>query len=294
MAMDFTTILNSRSQRRAFLLATGFVLVTGVALALLLATYAPSTPVWNALVGISGSVAAGGVFALLSGLYLWYFFADPNELSAQSYIFPKDIAENLEAIAKAATEYKIFVRTGRHFRAKILPILIDQTQASRSPIHLEIVLLDFRDSDLCERYARYRQAASFDRQAWSADYVRTEVLATILAALRASNENSGLIRADLYLSRRLSTFRIEGSADALMITREDPKDAAFKYQRGQTEFAAYRAEFSWVLDEAQRIAGSTTDALPTSLGALFGEHIVTAKQEVAAARVVGARSPYVR
>lgn len=294
MAMDLETILSSRSQRRAFLLATGLVLAFGLAATMAVAHWAPSTPVWNAMVGILGSIPAGGVFALLSGLYLWYFFADPDELAAQSYIFPKDIAESLETIAKTATEYKVFVRTGRHFRAKILPILVEQAHASRSPVHIDVVLLDFREGALCERYAGYRRSASFDRQEWSADYVRKEVLATILAVLRAANNNSGLIRVDLYLSRRLSTFRIEGSADAVMITREDPKDAAFRYQRNQSQFAAYRAEYGWVLDEAEHIAGSATGNLSTSLGSLFGGAVVSADQEAAAEDAVGAPSPYVR
>jgi hypothetical protein len=294
MAMNLATILSSRSQRRAFMLATVLVLATGVALTLLLAAFAPSTPVWNALVGISGSVAAGGVFALLSGFYLWYFFADPNELTAQSYIFPKDIAETLEGIAKTATEYKIFVRTGRHFRAKILPLLVQQARASRSPVRLEVVLLDFRELSLCERYARYRQASSFDGASWNANYVRIEVLATILALMRSVNENCGLIRANLSLSARLSTFRIEGSADALMVTREDPKDAAFKYRRGQAEFAAYSAEFSWVLDEAKHIAGPADGDLWASLRTLFGEGAVTDADELEARKVTGAPSPYVR
>lgn len=294
MAMDLATILSSRSQRRSFLLATGLVLAIGLAAAMAVAHWAPSTPVWNAIVGILGSIAAGGVFALLSGLYLWYFFADPDELTAQSHIFPKDIAENLETLAKTATEYNIFVRTGRHFRARILPMLVKQALASRSPVHINVVLLDFRERALCERYAGYRRSSSFDRQAWNADYVRKEVLATILAVLRAANDNSGLIRVDLYLSRRLSTFRIEGTADALMITREDPKDAAFRYQRGQSEFAAYRAEYGWVLDEAEHIAGSAAGNLPASLGALFGGGVVSADQEAAAGDAIGAPSPYAR
>jgi hypothetical protein len=78
------------------------------------------------------------------------------------------------------------------------------------------------------------------------------------------------------------------------VTREDPKDAAFKYRRGQTEFAAYRAEFGWVLDEAERIAGSVTGDFPASLKDLFGDEFIPAEHEAAAQRAVGAPSPYVR
>lgn len=291
-AMDLATILGSRSQRRAFVLATGLVLVVGSLLAFLVAHNVPETPVWNALVNLLISVPAAGVFALLSGLYIWYFFSDPSKVFTQSYLFPKDISESLAELARHGTGYKIFVRTGRHFRSNILPILIEQARASRNPIRLEVALLDFRNESLRTRYSRYRRSASFDRNNWSPGYVQTEVLATILTVLTALNENDGLISADLYLSPRLSTFRIEGTADALIVTREDPNDAAYRYHRGQPEFAAYSAELRWVFDESERVVSSSGGELPGSLSELFGSDVVTASLEIAARTATKAQSPY--
>ncbi|MGQ0280266.1 hypothetical protein ACT17R_16630 [Sphingopyxis sp. Q841] len=291
-AMDLATILGSRSQRRAFVLATVLVLVVGSLLALLVAHNVPETPVWNAFVNLLISVPAAGVFALLSGLYLWYFFSDPSKVLMQSYLFPKDISSSLTELARHGTEYKIFVRTGRHFRASILPIIIEKARTSRAPLRLEVALLDFRNESLCARYSRYRQSASFDRNTWSPGYVRTEIHATILAILTALNENNGLISADLYLSPRLSTFRIEGTADALIVTREDPNDAAYRYHRGQPEFAAYSAELRWVFDESERVVSSSGGVLPVSLSELFGSDVVTASSEIAARAATKAQSPY--
>jgi len=59
-----------------------------------------------------------------------------------------------------------------------------------------------------------------------------------------------LVGIDLFLSKRLSTFRIEGSSDEILVTREDPKDTASRYLRSHRDFAAFATEFSWIRDEA--------------------------------------------
>lgn len=292
MAMDLATILGSRSLRRAFVLTTCLALLVGSLLVLLIAYVAPAGPVWNAAVNLLTSIPASGAFALISGLYLWYFYADPSKSSTQSYVFSNDISENIEDIAKNGGDYKIFVRTGRHFRAKILPILTERARESRVPVRLEIALLDFRDDALCRRYSQYREAASFDRNSWSLGYVRTEILATVLSVLTALHNNRGLLSADLYLSGRLSTFRIEGSADSLIVTRENPNEAAHRYSRQRPEFAAYSAELRWIFEEADPVFASSTELPPPSLTELFGADVVSASLEIAAKNATDAPSPY--
>jgi hypothetical protein len=294
VAFDLATVLNSRHERRRFFFTTFIVVAISVIVTLIIAKFSPSGIIWSTFNGILISIAASAYSASFSAMYFWYFFADPNEKVAQSYIFPQDISLTLETIANSATDYKIFVRTGRHFRAKILPILIERARTNRSPIRLEVVLLDFREDAVCERYANYRKTSSFDGALWDKFYVQSEVLATIIAVAKATNEHSGLIRVDLYLSRRLSTFRIEGSANQLIVTREDPKDAASRYNLEQSEFAAYLTEFSWIRDEADHVPADRPGALSASLTELFGEGTVPSKLAEAAQGALYARSPYVR
>jgi hypothetical protein len=92
--------------------------------------------------------------------------------------------------------------------------------------------------------------SSFDRTAWDLPYVQTEIMATILTLLQAADDN---IRIDLYLSKRLSTFRLDGSSDEIIITRENPTDDASKYRRNHQRFAAYQQEFLWVKQDASKI-----------------------------------------
>jgi len=219
---------------------------------------------------------------------------DPNDIAAKSILLPEDIGQALRSIAMEATDYKIFVRTGRHFRAEILPLLVKQAREIRRPIRVEVVLLDIRDEDVCERYANYRKTSSFDRHLWETCYVKREILATILALIRASRENRGLIDAHLFLSRRLSTFRIEGSADEILVTREDPKDTAARYHRTHRDFAAFVTEFSWIRDEAFRVVKEDTGVLPDKLLAMFGKDTEFLSLEASAAQASNSPSPYVR
>ena len=118
--MTLSGILSSPSQRRSFVLASGAVLLISTIAIFAISYFAPNTPVWDALNSLLIAVVASGVFALVSGLYMSYFFVDPNDIAAKSTLLPEDIGEALQAIATKAMDYKIFVRTGRHFRAEVL------------------------------------------------------------------------------------------------------------------------------------------------------------------------------
>jgi len=293
--MSLSGILSSTSQRRNFLFVSGAVLLIAIIAILAISYLAPNTPLWNALNNLTISIVASGVFALVSGLYIYYFFIDPNDITARSILLPEDIAETLEFIAKNAADYKIFVRTGRHFRAEILPILVKRAREARNPIRVEVILIDFRDKTVCQKYANYRKVASFDRKLWDESYVRREVLATILELIRVSRENPGLVDIQLFLSKRLSTFRIEGSSNEILITREDPKDTAARYFRDHRDFSAFVTEFGWIRDEAYRVENDVNRVLPATLEAMFGESAgITNQEKQSAGEATKSPSPYVR
>jgi hypothetical protein len=292
--MTLSGILSSPSQRRTFLLATWMTLVLSIIVVMFLSHLAPSTPVWNALSNIASSIVASGIFTIFAALYIGYFFSDPGDLVAKSVLLPQDIGRALRDMASAAHEYRIYVRTGRHFRAEILPILVKKARESRCRLRIEVILLDFRSEAACDRYADYRKASSFDRDHWSREYVQSEILATILALSRASRENRRLIEIDLLLSSRLSTFRIEGSSDEILVTREDPKDVASRYLRSHNDFAAFSTELSWIAEEAYRVPKDSDGSLPATLGEMFGEGLISTSIVAIAEQSIDNLSPYVR
>lgn len=292
--MTLTGILSSPSQKRVFLLATGAILAICIISIVAISYFFPYAPVWESVRNLFISVVASGVFAIVAALYVSYFFIDPNDTMLNTILLPEDIGQALQKIASTAVSYKIFVRTGRHFRAEVLPTLVKNARETRCPIQVEIILLDFRDNDVCEKYANYRKSSSFDRKVWSAAYVKKEVLATILVIMKTSRENPGLIDIRLFLSKRLSAFRIEGSSDELLVTREDPKDMASRYSRTHRDFGAFATELCWIRDEAFQVYSNDKSVFPSSLTDIFGEspEILNLENEAAEAATEG--SPYVR
>src|SRR5215472_1712200 len=165
--MSISGIMSSRSQRR-FLFTLSLLLIVLCWLGVLIFYWTTSdTRGWNILIASLEGIAVSGGFALFSAFYLYYYFSDPFENMVASQLLPADIGSALEELASSATEYKIFVRTGRHFRAVILPLLARNAVRKRVPIRIEVVLLDFRDSAICTKYADFRQEGSFDKQLWS-------------------------------------------------------------------------------------------------------------------------------
>ena len=249
----------------------------------------------NLIIDFLVAIVASAVFALASALYLAFFFKDPFQIADATKLLPQDIGQALVRVAENAADYKLFVRTGRHFRAEILPVLIKSAIRFRRPVRIEAVLLDFRIDDLCERYASYRKSASFDAKLWTKEYVQTEVLATIIQLIDAVANHSSLVKVDLYLSDRLSTFRIEGSFDELVVTREDPKDIATRYRRNDGEHAAFLCEFNWVRDAAIKMkAGLGNSSLPTTVQEMFDGYRLVVALASKAADAKSAPSPYVR
>lgn len=236
---------------------------------------------------------ASGAFALISAFFITYLFVDPNDLATKSAVLPQDIEGALANIAASASEYSVFVRTGRYFRSIIMPTLVEQARRSRRKMRMRIVLLDLRDAEVCNRYANFRRNSSFDKCLWSTDYVRTEVLATILSLIQASQENPDLIDIELFLSTRLSTFRIEGTLDELLVTREDPKDIAMRYRKADRDYSAFSTELDWICAEADRVENLTDGTFPTAITSIFDDKEVMDLED-AAKLSLSKPSPYAR
>jgi|GEM_PF-3382093 len=292
--VSLSGIFSSRSQRRSFLVASTLVILLCGIVIMMIADSHKGEPLWEAFNNFFISIVASGAFAIISTLYLSYF-TDPRLARAETLILPQDIEENLGRLAGGAHDYRIYVRTARYFRAKTLPTLIKHARGNRQPIRLDVILLDFRNIEVCQRYAEFRKSASFDHHLWSRKYVEQEVLATIIALSQAVSLNRPFIQVELHLSSRLSTFRIEGTADEIMVTREDPKDYAYCYTRKHKDFSGLLTEFNWVKSEADRI---TVPDLPESdpsaiLTTMFGD-LVSPENQDAAVKAISSLAPYAR
>ncbi|WP_338443891.1 hypothetical protein QCL51_17840 [Pseudomonas sp. LTR0] len=292
--VSLSGIFSSRYQRRQFLGASFLAIGVSCAIIMLIAYFKHDQPMWEAFNNFFISIVASGTFAIISTFCLSYF-TDPRVARLETLILPQDVTENLHRLASGAHDYRIYVRTGRQFRAKALPTLVNHARESRQPIRLEVVLLDFRNIEVCQRYAEFRKSGSFDGKVWNREYVEQEILATIATLAQAVNLNRPFIELDLRLSSRLSVFRIEGNAHELMVTREDPKDYAYCYHHKHRDFSGVLTEFNWVKNEAEPIPVPITgDAAPSEiLTAMFGDQ-VSSELRAEAVKAMKSPAPYAR
>ena len=293
--MSIYGIFTSRSQKRLFLLTLALIILLFATFTGLIYHFMPDTRGWNLVINVFVALLSSAIFAITAILYVKYFFVNPYEASFANKLLPRDIGPALVKMAESASEYKLFVRTGRHFRAEVLPNLITNAKIHRRQVTIEAILLDFRNDQICSKYASYRQSSSFDRNNWTKTYVQKEVLATILKLIQASHAHSTLIKFNLYLSSRLSNFRFDGSQDQIIITREDPKDIASRYRVFDNDFSAYLNEFNWARDEAFRVEQNSVNDTPTNtLKEMFDNCPIVAKLETDAADATDNPSPYPR
>ena len=290
--MSIARMMKSQYQRRILFWSSIAVLFIICVTVIFIYHFAPDERWVNIIIALLLSVLASTVFALSSALYLHYFFVDPFEVDSSRKLLPQDIGSALEGIADATGDYRIFVRTGRHFRAEVLPRLVKRSKRTRSPIRIEAVLLDFRDLDVCQRYVAYRGSATFDKAVWGLEYVQKEILATVLALIDSRKNSGNLISIDLYLSRRLSTFRMDGSTDQILITREGPQDLASRYFRSDPDFAAFSHEFEWIKQEADLFTLPEGECTASVVGEALGAGPLVSSLWDAADSAKAARSPY--
>lgn len=293
--MSLSGVMSSPYQRKILLCLSILIIILFSVVVWIIWYVTPETRGWNLIIDFLVSIVSSAIFALSSALYIFFFFKDPFELASASKLLPEDIGQALLKIAEDASDYRLFVRTGRHFRADILPVLIKSATKSRRRVQIKAVLLDFRNDNLCEKYATYRKNASFDANLWTKEYVQKEVLATIMKLIDAAVGHSSLISIDLYLSTRLSTFRIEGSSDEIIVTREDPKDTASHYFRKDRDYAAFLNEFNWICDAAFKVkAGTGGLSLPATVQEMFDGCPLVARIAAEAENAKSDASPYAR
>ena len=293
--MFLDTIFCSSSQRRPFLLATLSTILFFVGVLWSIYHFVLELSAWNLVAHILVTMVSSAAFALVSLVYLRYFFRHQTESSPRTDLAPDEISNTLTEMAERALEYRLFVRTGRHFRADVLPVLIKNAIKNRREVTIEAILLDFRNYDICEKYASYRGSASFDRKLWDRRYVQTAILATIFKLIQAVEAHPSLIRLNLFLSTRLSTFRIDASHEQLIITREDPKDPALRYRSSDKDFSAFMNEFNWTRDGAFAVREITfADSTKTTIQNMFGDCEVIADLEEDVLEAIHEPSPYPR
>src|SRR5436190_20648089 len=111
-------ILSSPYQRRVIAAFSIICILALIAALFVIYFFAPETRGWKLISDILVALTTSAAFAFASAAFL-YFFTDPFDLEASTQVVPKDIGPALNALASNAADYRLNVRTGRHFRADI-------------------------------------------------------------------------------------------------------------------------------------------------------------------------------
>ncbi|MDN3721617.1 hypothetical protein QW131_26740 [Roseibium salinum] len=77
--------------------------------------FLPDIRAWNLIISLLISVVASAVFALVSALFISYFFEDPTAAESKAVLLPQDIGPTLQNMANNAHDYKNLCANGSAF-----------------------------------------------------------------------------------------------------------------------------------------------------------------------------------
>ncbi|MBF8189213.1 hypothetical protein ITP53_26475 [Nonomuraea sp. K274] len=156
----------------------------------------------------------------------------------------QEIAQCHAEARKDTTRWSFKGGTGTYLRAVTLPECVAAARRDKRHLTVRVEVIDPTDTDVCETYAHYRRsladAPDATGETWTADRVRKESYATVLAAFW-HRQRYGLLDIGVGLSSTMTTFRWDLSATRLIMTVEDPNKAmtalagTFYYENCDTE-----------------------------------------------------------
>lgn len=153
-----------------------------------------------------------------------------DRLDSVRQVPASDIRGLLEANVEGASEYLFRGGSGRWLRKFTMPAL---SKATDRDVRITIELLDPRDKDLCDAYARYRATAlprGHLRDKEDSRLIQRDILGSIYAAAWYSARRR--IQANVILLRSFSPLRYDVSSEGLMVTVAEMTEPGLFAARG--------------------------------------------------------------
>ncbi|MGW0546469.1 hypothetical protein [Streptomyces altiplanensis] len=144
--------------------------------------------------------------------------------------------------------------TGTYLRAVTLPQCVSAAKEQRSQLNFKIDIVNPADERACAAYARFRQMFAGQRSAvtaaaWTADRVRKESYATVLAACWYQRQLTTL-EMSVHLSSTVPTLRFDLSESCLIVTQDDTSRVNLLVERGQPLYDYYVTELHQSREQA--------------------------------------------
>jgi hypothetical protein len=184
-------------------------------------------------------------------LILWF---DPFGIKRPTIdpLRPADINAALKASVAQTNEYFFRGRTGRWFRAYVLPSVSRQAAQARSRRHLVAILPNPLNEKILQVYAAQRNAVARSREPrWSAELFQEEIVATISAIIESYSQNHYL-EATIGLIDVLPVTRADMSSKAVIITTDNPTEPGLRIDGTSPFYVHWKAEFEALLDVSER------------------------------------------
>jgi hypothetical protein len=277
--MAIPDILTKRHNRRTF-----YALVLLSASLLVLVRYFV-LPTVDPLLSLSlTSLAARIVEALFASLIItfalgWFVFWMTPEVMSRAQvevIEPRAIGTLLERALLQSSTWAYKGNAGRFLRTMTLPQMARGARNASLPRQVTALILDPTDEDACGGYSNYRRSllsAKSDGTEWTADRVRRELYATILA-VAVIQRREPLLQINLGLINRFSSFRLDLSSDYVLITKEDAFAPAIRCDKDTYFYDSYLHEIQLALRQARPVTflvepPDLTTAVPSEVEKFF-------------------------
>lgn len=251
MTTPTEALKNGPSRRRLITVVLGLVLI------LILIRFFVLPLIFPSLSGGRGDLVArfiesGGV-VLLTGLFIpimaIWLGPDVKEKTLISILDRKlETDPAFEAAFQKIEKWYFRGGLGSYFRATTLPRILKQ----QPMVDVAVVLLDFRNSDLMLSYAAYRTALGGKKL--TGEDVRNNIIETVGCIIKAANENSGVFsRFRIALVDNYSSFRIDLSDSAVLLTQDSPKAPAIRFDSDSSFYKGFENDFMRQLNGAVNI-----------------------------------------
>ncbi|MQY02232.1 hypothetical protein [Actinomadura macrotermitis] len=148
--------------------------------------------------------------------------------------------------------------TGRYLRTRTLPECVAAARRERRTLLMRVEIVDPADEQVCETFARHRDSlpegpgGTAPQDRWTADRVRKEVYATVLAACWY-RQRFAMLDIDVGLSRAMTTIRYDLSASLIAVTRDDPAGDVLIVDAGRFYYGWCATELQTSLEQARRV-----------------------------------------
>lgn len=194
---------------------------------------------------------------------LAYIFFTPNNIrEGDIHIVPSyDLESELEKIIEDTETYYYAGHTARWNRSVTLKKLESKAKLKNTRIEISFIILDPNSEKVCLYYSEFGHAnRKNSSQIDSIKNVRIELITTILICAKYRIEP--LLDIKVYLTDKVSLFRLDISNTGAIITKADPKEPALAFPKDTFFYRSYREEFRVTRDQSRPI---TLRRLPSTM-----------------------------